>query len=287
MASSKRWCFTLNNWSEEEFKKVLNIVCIYRVVGKEVGESGTPHLQGFIVFRSSQRLSAMKKLLERAHWEPARGSTDQASDYCKKEGNYVEDGLKPDASGRRAGISGGAAEKLRWDSAKEHARNGNFDEIPSDIYIKYYRTLKEIAKDNMVKPADVDDVTGVWLYGGPGVGKSRKAREDYPGAYLKMQNKWWDGYQGEEYVILDDFDSKELGHLLKIWADRYSFVAETKGGAMHIRPKKFVITSNYSPDDAKFDWDDEMRAAIKRRFHVIHMLPPMLGGVNLNKKSCN
>lgn len=28
--------------------------------------------------------------------------------------------------------------------------------------------------------------------------------------------KWWDGYQGKDTVILDDFDCKELGHLL--WA---------------------------------------------------------------------
>lgn len=283
MATSKRWCYTLNNWTQEEYDFLFQVDCVYHVIGQEMGDSGTPHLQGFIIFKGAKRLSAMKKLNSRAHFEPARGTTDQAADYCQKDGKFVEIGTRPQPASK----AGGDAEKNRWEDAKKRAREGDLDNVPADIYIKYYRTLKEIAKDNMLKPADLDDVTGVWIYGGPGVGKSRKAREDYPGAYLKMQNKWWDGYQGEEYAILDDFDSKELGHLLKIWADRYSFVAETKGGAMCIRPKKFVITSNYSPDDAKFDWDDEMRAAIKRRFHVIHMLPPMLGGVNLNKKSCN
>jgi len=264
MSTSKRWCFTLNNWTQEEYDAMITTPAVYLVIGKEIGKTGTPHLQGFATFQTMQRMSAMQKISKRAHWETAYGTTEQAAEYCKKDGDYEERGVMPKPKGE--------GEKERWAAAKKAAQAGKLDDIPEDIYVRYYRTLKEIAKDHMVKPDDADDVTGVWLWGAPGVGKSRKAREDYPGAYFKMQNKWWDGYQGEEYVILDDYDSKELGHLLKIWADRYSFMAETKGGALHIRPKKIVITSNYSPEDPIFDWDDMKREAIMRRMTVMRIL---------------
>lgn len=261
-AQSKRWCFTLNNYTEEEYSLFDKLECRYIVIGKETGDSGTPHLQGFVYFCKNMRLSAVKKVSVRAHWEVARGTCEQAADYCKKDGDFVEHGDLPESDG-------GNAEKERWKRAREAAAEGDLEGVPDDIYVKYYRTLKEIAKDNMAKPDDADGTTGVWLYGPPGVGKSKKAREDYPGAYFKMQNKWWDGYQGEEFVILDDFDSKELGHLLKIWCDRYSFLAETKGGAMHIRPKVICITSNYSPEEL---WTEQaMLDAIKRRMKIVHM----------------
>ena len=162
------------------------------------------------------------------------------------------------------------ANKTDWELAKKNAKEGKIDDVPADVYIKYYNTLKNIAKDNMAKTVDLDDVCGTWYYGPPGVGKSHKARQDFPDAYMKMQNKWWCGYQSEDNVIIDDFDSKQLGHHLKIWADKYGFIGETKGYAINIRPKKIVVTSNYSIDEI-FTEDPILAAAIKRRFNVIHV----------------
>lgn len=101
------------------------------------------------------------------------------------------------------------------------------------------------------------------------MGKSRMARDLGPGAYMKAQNKWWDCYNNEDVVILDDLDTDCLGHYLKIWADRYAFVAEYKGGSFKIRPKKFIITSNYRIDEL-FKCP-KLIQAISRRFTINHL----------------
>lgn len=91
----------------------------------------------------------------------------------------------------------------------------------------------------------------------------------YPNAYRKMANKWWDGYAGQTAVILEDLDPAHavLGHHLKIWADRYPFTAEAKGGACAPVNDVLIITSQYHPQAI---WsDDETVSAILRRFELV------------------
>jgi GTPase SAR1 family protein len=123
----------------------------------------------------------------------------------------------------------------------------------------------------MPKGIDLPELNNLWIWGPAGCGKSTTARRmcnnDF---YPKQMNKWWDGYQNEEVVIIDDFEKEShLGHHLKIWADHFSFLAETKGGMLQIRPKRIIITSNYSPHDC-FP-EDELQKAILRRFKIQRM----------------
>lgn len=265
---ARAFCFTINNYDEKDTEILKDIVdnVRYIVYGFEVGEQGTPHIQGYVCFKTLKGVKQVSRMLPRAHIEIAKGNSEQNRTYCTKDGEYIEHGDMPLTPKKR-----GDNEKERWTAAKEAALNGNLEDVPDDIYIRYYRTLKEIRKDHIVTPEDSDDVTGLWYHGVAGVGKSRKARTEFPDAYKKMCNKWWDGYQEEEYVIIDDVDPnhKVLGHHFKIWADRYAFLAETKGGALMIRPKKIIITSQYSPEEI---WDDQQTVdAIRRRFKVINI----------------
>jgi Putative viral replication protein len=96
----KSWAFTLNNWNWAEYHHLTHLVkrkdeCVYIVFGKEVGKSGTPHLQGFIDFSDSMLLEEVKAIVsQRAHFEVARMQL-KAIEYCKKDGDVYEEGIKP------------------------------------------------------------------------------------------------------------------------------------------------------------------------------------------------
>lgn len=232
---------------------------------KEIGaNAGRPHWQLFVTFKRAVRLAAIKRIFtNRCHAEPSRSTSAEAyvfKDDTAITGTRFELGEKPF----------NRSNKTDWALAKSKAKLGLLDECPPDIYVKYYRTLKAIAMDNMTKPADLTSCCGIWIYGPPGTGKSHYARQHYGNSlYLKAQNKWWDGYQGERNVLLDDFDCKVLGHYIKIWADKYCFMAEAKGSSMQIRPHNFIVTSNYKIEEL-FDCPILIEA-IKRRFYQIYI----------------
>lgn len=96
---STRWCFTLNNYSDAEVEvlRALAPTVKYIVFGREIApDTLTPHLQGFVIFFSPIRLNACKLAVSnRAHLEVARGTSDQAATYCKKEDAFEEFGSVP------------------------------------------------------------------------------------------------------------------------------------------------------------------------------------------------
>nr|WQA30178.1 MAG: rep protein [Cressdnaviricota sp.] len=129
------------------------------------------------------------------------------------------------------------------------------------------------------KTPDKEDVRGVWIEGPSGCGKSTAAREyglEMGGFYLKDQNKWWDGYDKEKVVILDDLDTGALCHLLKIWADKFAFKGEVKGGTIWLDYDTFIVTTNHTiPEIVGMSIRDGqpypmvLEDAISRRFRII------------------
>ncbi|AYP28764.1 MAG: helicase [Circoviridae sp.] len=125
-------------------------------------------------------------------------------------------------------------------------------------------------------PEDQPGVRGIWVYGPPNTGKSHYVRHLEPELYLKAQNKWWDGYLGEPAVLIDDFDKKgeHLSHNLKLWADKWSCTGEIKGATIPLNFQRLYVTSNYRPDEIFDSADDDLLAAIQRRFKMKYLGEP-------------
>lgn len=236
----------------------------YLTFGREIGDAGNPHLQGFAYFSTCKSLRQMKVHIDRAHWEAQRGTCDQAINYCHEdstpENPAVEIGEKPLNQSQK-----GETEIVRYQRAWESARDGNILDVEAPIRVKYFGTLKRIATEYGEAPKKLKTIENFWYYGAPGLGKSMYCHKKYPDLYPKTPNKWWDCYEGQETVLLDDYDKTcGLSQLLKIWADRYSFIGEVKGGTLRLRPKRILVTSNYTIQE--IFGDTVLAQAIARRF---------------------
>lgn len=147
MSRGKNWCFTLNNYTDEDVERLSSLVdnneCVYLIFGKEIGDSGTPHLQGFISFSKRVYLTDVKKRISRtAHFELAR-LVPESIEYCKKDGDVYEDGVLPVGQGKRSDL----------DEFKSDVKSGLLDlkeirEKHSTVYAKYKSFVMEYVIDN-------------------------------------------------------------------------------------------------------------------------------------------
>jgi len=145
---AKNWAFTLNNYTDADIARLSapSAEVSYLIAGKEVGDSGTPHLQGYVSFRGRKRFTQVRAFLgDSAHIEVAR-NCNAAIEYCKKDGDFFEVGTAPEGAGHRSDL----------DAFKEDVKSGNHDlssirEIHSDAYAKYPRFCLEYIQDNLPK----------------------------------------------------------------------------------------------------------------------------------------
>nr|WEY37187.1 replication-associated protein [Circovirus ialtag] len=267
-APAARWCFTLNNPTEEEkdqIKSIEEAKVKYLIVGCEVGAGGTPHLQGFINLRAKVRLQGLKQLLgPRAHCEKARGTDEDNKKYCSKDGDLLVEKGEPCFKGKRTDLSKAVEILLTEKSLAAVAA------AMPEVYVRNFRGLGQLLLDHpgmQSKRAWKSEVI-VWV-GPPGVGKSR-ACLDMSGdaAYWKPRGKWWDGYNGHEIVVIDDFYGwLPFDDVLRL-LDRYPLTVETKGGTRAFLAKKILITSNKLPHEW---YSDEIanKDALYRRINEI------------------
>lgn len=238
---AKTWDLTLNNYTDvdiETFKSWSNEVK-KMVISKECGEEETPHLQGRITFSRAYRLTGLKKLVPRAHWEVTMCASDSL--YVMKEGSDVIINVNNKNQGHRSDL----------DEIKEKLDNGVSQKVIAQehfgSWVRYNRSFEKYSL-LVTPPRDFKTELHI-IWGAPGSGKSHTAYEEAgEDVYTKMgSNKWWDGYTGQECVVIDDFyGGMPWTNLLNI-ADKYKTQVETKGGMVPFVAKKIFITSNQHP----------------------------------------
>lgn len=244
MSKTRAWCFTINNYTEADLYAVQTCECAYICYEPEVGEQGTPHIQGYVYFTNPRTMKGVERVLGgRASLRIAKGTAAQNRTYCSKDGKLSERGEMPE-QGKRTDI----------DDMKELIQNGE----PLDKVI-WSCTSYQSAKFAMtlaanMKPPKRDGIVVRWYWGPAGTGKTRAAEEEAgDDAFKPVSIKWWDGYRGEKKVIIDDFRICQHGYsdifalLLKI-LDRYSLRVEVKGGTLPLAATEFWITSCREPD---------------------------------------
>lgn len=263
MSQSKRWCYTLNNYDPDDALSMLGIPCTFHIMGKEVSSTGTSHLQGYIIFENNKRLNGVKKIQPSAHWEVARGTTEDNVKYCSKDGDYEVVGTKPLSK-----VEIGQKERERWILILQHAKQGTLEEHDPKVYYQTYSTAEKLAS-KYAKPKAIEKTVNVF-WGATATGKSYDAwMQSGPDTFVKdPRSKFWYGYSGQKNMIIDEFRGGiDISHMLR-WLDRYPLIVEIKNGSSVCEVENIWITSNLHPRDWYPDLDEETKAALLRRTKV-------------------
>lgn len=227
-------------------------------------ETGYVHWQLVVSFVKTIRLSGIKRLFgETVHAEPSRSNAVRAyvwKDDTAIQGTRFELGQLP----VRRNVS------HDWEQIWDFAKQGRLVDVPADIRVRNYSTLRKIAADFAEPSAIVRTIHCFW--GTTGSGKSRRAwAEAGLDAYPKdPRSKFWDGYRGQEHVVIDEFRGGiDISHMLR-WFDRYPVIIEIKGCATVLKATTIWVTSNLHPNDWYPDLDDETKQALIRRLSIVH-----------------
>jgi len=265
-------CSTLNNYTKEELENCLltaRQIATYGIVGLEVAETGTPHLQMYFEFASVKRISELRNLISpRGAFFKRRGNPVQASSYCR--GNYMttKGKYKPlNAECFEFGELSKQGERTDWRVAHDQVTEGRsvvdiIDTQPHMLpFIRSLITYKSLVD----KPKRRDDFQVFVIFGKTGTRKTTWAEDTYPDAYARPDGGWWDGYSGELEVIWDDFMPEiSLPTLLK-WLRGSKLRLPVKGAFAIACYNRVVITANTNPNTWYVGQDPEHINAFRSR----------------------
>ena len=254
----------------------------------EVGDSGTPHLQGFVVYKNAGSLDRTRKDFPGCHVEVMKSKIASNVTYCSKQSELVILGDLPKQPNH-----GAEATKARWKHimslVKAHDYEALEDQYPKEWLLHHqswfnWQTYKKCAPVSMGP--------NYWVWGPPGTGKTQQI-QDYcrmtgQGYFQKSKDDDWCGYNGEEWVHIDEFEPCDQygkydwkAKSIKVWAHSSPFPARIKfGKPRSLNPPHIYVSAQQNIDDTfpahispSFE---NLNKAVHRRFLEIHMERPLL-----------
>lgn len=266
----KCWCFTLNNYTPADVEYFQNLTVDtspgrnmsvspfrYMIAGKEVGENGTPHLQGYFELRDSRAISFVQKIadpFQRCHLELRKASSaGPAIDYCKKDGRLiVEKGAIVEHPGKRTDLHD-AIEAINQgvdmvNVARQH----------SSAFVRNHGGLMRYSQ--MTRAPGTEPIEDKKVYCFWGVAGSGKTEAAY--AYARKHNyrmyraitptgrdlQWFDGLTPDhDLVYFDDYKGELSFNCLLQLLDKWPIQLPVKGSHTVCAAKRILFSSNIHP----------------------------------------
>lgn len=259
MPTFRHWCATFFNEPKTELFKGR-----YLIVGVETcPTTGKQHWQSYMEFQEKTSMKKIKEMFQdkSVHLEPKRGTREQARVYCKKEGAFTEYGVWATGPGFRTDLKTTTESIVKG----EKRLNDVMVEEP-ELYCKYRNGLKDIqgAVDKK-KSAEFRKLEVIVISGPTGCGKTRVAMENCTYKIEGGELNWWDGYDADESICIDEYDNDvKITRLLNL-LDGYQLRLPIKGGFTYANWKRVYITTNLRRDEVHSQAKPAHREALFRR----------------------
>lgn len=287
---SRAWMFTWNNYPEDHIERLKELgedTMVYLVGGYEIApKTGTPHIQGFVYFKSERshgnktkesakleaeeialygerktdlvyRKGTLKGIISKAYWKPMWSTIPNCIKYCKKDGDFFEMGTEPVGQGKNSKLREITDKVIDGTSLKDIASDPEY----APLYVMHGRglqMLQEALRKDRNQRSKVH-----WIFGPSGTGKTRTAEEIADGRrkYTKQDGLiYWNGYDNESVVIINEYYPKyhternlcsehgwSFADLIQV-IDQYAYKAAIKGSHKTFDADIIIITSIYPPE---------------------------------------
>lgn len=265
----RQWISTWNNYPDdavERFKAWCDANTTYSVVGREVGSQGTPHLQGFHQ-NGVKSFKAFHNLFPAVHVAPVTVNNG-ADKYCKKDGDiaFETGSLQQKRPGQRNDLAAIAQLCTSGKTQAEVAAACPEAILRFPTGVQRLISMHEPSRDRSIPKVCI------CLYGPTGTGKTRRIYDwcdkhgHKPYVWDNGMPTWWDGYNSDKVVIMDEFRSQlPMSFLLRLM-DRYPMRVQYKGGSCQFLADYILFTSSKHPRDWYSDQGDDKIAQLLRRF---------------------